>query len=116
MPASCVVMAMLIGGMANGAYPPQEVTKAQIAKKVKLSTCLVETDGSFRQGSAFCVHESGLFLTNEHVVGKATTVNLVLNPGQRDQKSMRLRSSEPTRILIWHCSRPGKPARSPRCL
>jgi uncharacterized protein (TIGR03067 family) len=89
MPGLYLVTALLIGGIVNAAYPPQELTKTQIAKKVKSATCLVEIDGSFRQGSAFCVHESGLFLTNEHVVGKATIVNLVVNPGQRDQKSVR---------------------------
>ena len=50
----------------------QQPTKIQIAKQAKEATCLVELDGTYRQGSAFCLHESGLFLTNEHVIRQAS--------------------------------------------
>lgn len=34
-------------------------------------------------GSAFCIHPSGLFLTNEHVIHPLGEVTLVLNPGDK---------------------------------
>jgi S1-C subfamily serine protease len=96
-------------------------SRTQIAKKGKAATGLVEVKGGLPQfplvayGSAFCIHPSGLFLTNEHVVhprgmpvmrpgavpgleGMAPNgpdagpeITLVLNPGQKIEKSYRAR-------------------------
>jgi hypothetical protein len=46
----------------------QTLTKAEVARIGKAATALVETQAGKVSGSAFCVHPSGLFITNEHVV------------------------------------------------
>ena len=48
----------------------QDPAKTQINKQAKAATALVEVQGGFKQGSAFCIHDSGLFVTNHHVVGR----------------------------------------------
>ncbi|OWK38029.1 S1C family serine protease [Fimbriiglobus ruber] len=60
--------------------------KAEIARRGKGATALVEVKGR-GTGSGFCVHPSGIFVTNEHVGGPAgTPVALVLNSGLKNQK------------------------------
>src|SRR5438067_1829753 len=63
--------------------------RAEIARQAKAATALVEAGK--RQGSAFCLHESGLFLTNEHVVRGATEVQMVLHPGAKKQQIVKAR-------------------------
>ena len=66
------------------------VAKAEIAKRTKPATVLVEAKPRF--GSGFCVHESGLFVTNDHVVKAfkdGDQVTLVLNAGEENQKLLK---------------------------
>jgi hypothetical protein len=97
----------------------EPVSRGQIVKSGKAATALVLVKGDLAgfvngggSASAFCIHPSGLFLTNEHVVrppaflsavqppmvlGGADTgpgrlqarmeITLVLNPGQKTEKS-----------------------------
>ncbi len=65
--------------------------RVEIARKAKAATVLVEVAGGFKHGSAFCVHESGLFLTNEHVVRGAAEVKLILHPGLTNQQIVKAR-------------------------
>jgi WD40 repeat protein len=70
------------------------LSRVEIAKRGKPATALVEVQvpGGFGYGSAFCIHPSGLFLTNFHVVeGALGDVTLVLNSGLKTQKSFRAR-------------------------
>src|SRR6266849_9290282 len=67
----------------------EELTKADLAKLGKAATALVEHKASKAQGSAFCIHASGLFLTNQHVVASAgpnDALSVILDPGQKAQK------------------------------
>ncbi|OWK38030.1 S1C family serine protease [Fimbriiglobus ruber] len=74
----CGTTVALLG--ADDALP-----KAEIAKRGKAATALVEVKGR-GTGSGFCVHPSGIFVTNEHVVGPAgKAVLLVLNSGLKNQ-------------------------------
>ena len=61
-------------------------TRAEIVKVAKPATALVELKPQY--GSAFCLHPSGLFITNEHVVRMAgnSVVTLVLDAGVKTQK------------------------------
>jgi WD40 repeat protein len=69
----------------------KELSKVAVARLGKPATALVEVKGK-GTGSAFCIHPSGLFLTNEHVVrGAAETVTLVLNSGLKTQKVLSAR-------------------------
>ena len=67
-----------------------ELTRAQIAKLGKAATALVEA-GNNAQGTAFCIHPAGFFVTNEHVVRQSVNPTLVLNPGQKNEKVMPAR-------------------------
>jgi WD40 repeat protein len=61
-----------------------------VAKIGKEATALVEVEAGKVSGSAFCIHSSGLFLTNEHVVGReGTEVTLVLGSGLKTQKILK---------------------------
>jgi len=69
----------------------EKLTHVQVARLGKAATALVECDVQFGKshGSAFCIHPSGLFVTNEHVVSGATSVRLVLNPSLKTQKVVK---------------------------
>jgi len=59
--------------LAAGESTP--LSKTEIASLGKRATALVEADRT-TYGSAFCVHPSGLFITNNHVVrGAAARLN-----------------------------------------
>jgi hypothetical protein len=82
-------VAGLIGLLLVGQPAPAEgPSRAKLAKAGKAATALVK--GQFRgaQGSAFCIHPAGIFLTNEHVIQQESNVSLVLNPGLRTVKVM----------------------------
>jgi hypothetical protein len=62
-----------------------------IVRNGKSATALVEVAGR-GYGTAFCVHASGLFVTNEHVAraaGKGGTLTLVLHPGLGEQRLLK---------------------------
>jgi S1-C subfamily serine protease len=69
-----------------------KLTKAEVAKKAKPAVAFVMAKVEIKgrpvtsQGSAFCVHSSGLFVTNAHVVKDSAEIELVVNPSQKDQK------------------------------
>ncbi len=63
------------------AAPAEEVARGKIAKAGKAATAMVVGKLRGVQGSAFCIHPSGVFLTNEHVIREEGAVTLVLNPG-----------------------------------
>ena len=99
------IVALLFSLRWAGASPADEpLARTQLAKLGKAATALVEVKAGPAQGlrqgygSAFCVHRSGLFVTNEHVVhpsgpipslqpGAQGDVTLVLNPSEKTQKS-----------------------------
>ena len=54
----------------------------------KAGTVLVKAKS--KTGSGFCVHPSGLFITNERVIGAdADAVAVVLNASLKDQKVLK---------------------------
>jgi S1-C subfamily serine protease len=67
-----------------------KLSKGEIAKRGKAATAFVEVSKG-GSGTAFCVHPSGLFVTNEHVVGVAggDDVILVLNPSLDNQQILK---------------------------
>jgi len=71
-----------------GAEEP--LAKAAIVKRSK--PAIVFVDAKTGTGSGFCIHESGLFVTNNHVVANvkhAESVTLVLDAGGKDQKVVK---------------------------
>ena len=82
--------------MLCGAASSRAQVKPDIIERGKKATALVGlSNASGWTGTAFCVDKSGLFLTNAHVVQKATkeagTITLVLDIGQDTQRSLRAR-------------------------
>jgi hypothetical protein len=60
--------------------------KSTIARTGKTATALVQGKTQGKQGSAFCIHPSGIFLTNEHVVSQESAFTLFLNGGTKTVK------------------------------
>jgi choice-of-anchor C domain-containing protein len=69
----------------------EPLSRVAVAKIGEAATALVEIKTETGYASAFCVHHSGLFVTNAQVAG--TDVFLVLDPGGKNEKRM------PARIL-----------------
>ncbi len=62
-------------------------SRATLAKAGKAASAFVQAkDGS---GSAFCIHPSGLFLTNHHVIERGGDITLVLNANRKDQRMVK---------------------------
>jgi hypothetical protein len=70
---------LLVGLPAWGEDSP----KGKITRTGKASTALVQGKTFGTQGSAFCIHPTGIFLTNEHVVSRESTFTLFLNGGTK---------------------------------
>jgi S1-C subfamily serine protease len=107
----CTFLAVsVIGSMWGGVIvgDEQKLARNQLARLGKAATALVELGGGrgpqFGQayGSAFCIHPTGLFVTNDHVVhppnpfpgnqqGAEGPITLVVNPGQKEQRSYAAR-------------------------
>lgn len=82
------VLAFILGGgaLAEG----QDVVRAEVAKRIKQSTVLVEAAANKTVGAAFCVSERGYFLTCKTVArGNVDTVKLTVRPGLESQKEYR---------------------------
>jgi S1-C subfamily serine protease len=88
--ASTLAVFLGMTGLVTGA--DDTLSRESIAKRAKVATALLEVKptygGPFQAyGSAFCIHSTGLFVTNEHVVSPgAEFVTLVLNAGLKSQK------------------------------
>ena len=65
-------------------------TKVEIGKRGKAATAFVDVPGR-GSGTAFCVHTSGLFVTNEHVIRGAEKgeIVLVLNPSLPNERVLK---------------------------
>lgn len=66
----------------------EKLAKVEIGKRGKAATAYVDVPerGS---GTAFCIHPSGLFVTNEHVVRGAAEAIVVLNPSLGTEKVVK---------------------------
>ncbi len=83
--AACALL--LLSGIATG-----QDRRAMI-DRCRAATALVDL-GVMGSGSAFCVHERGLFITNWHVVASALDaerLQLVLNPDSADEQIVEAR-------------------------
>ncbi len=74
-----------------------DLTKAEVAKLGKAASVFVLAKTS--SGSGFCVHPSGLFITNAHVVGADGEVTVVLNASLKDQKVLKAKVLRSDRTL-----------------
>src|SRR5262249_31310079 len=99
--------------VARGA---EKLSRQEVARLGKAATAYVHVKlaAGTASGSAFCVHPSGLFVTNQHVIDGATAVTLVLNPGRKDQKvyaaEVRYADAEADLALLRAADATGLPA------
>jgi Trypsin-like peptidase domain len=101
-----LMLSLICQGVNRADEPPR--ARTQLAKLGKAATALVELgDGrgpgvAQGHGSAFCIHDSGLFVTAEHVIHPPSPfpgnqpigdspITLILNPGQVSQKACAAR-------------------------
>lgn len=94
---SPVLLLICVGSL----YAADEtLPREAVAKKAKASTVLVEVKPGPSYGSAFCVHTSGVYLTNEHVVRNGTeNVSLVIDAGQKTQKVVKAKVLRRDKVL-----------------
>ncbi|HUR54965.1 MAG TPA: trypsin-like peptidase domain-containing protein [Gemmataceae bacterium] len=84
-----VALGVALASFALPATAQEKLTKVEIGKRGKAATAFVDVPRG-GTGTAFCVHPSGLFVTNEHVVrGAKEEVILVLNPSVEGQRVLK---------------------------
>ena len=78
--------------MAGSLTAADKPTKVEIGKRGKAATAFVDVP-EHGTGTAFCVHPSGLFVTNEHVIRGAekSDILLVLNPTLPGEQILKAR-------------------------
>jgi S1-C subfamily serine protease len=85
------LLAVLAQVLAIAPAPADPLSRVEVGKLGKSATAFVEVkaNGRTSSGSAFCVHSSGLFITNEHVVrpsGQPGIIRLILDSGLTTQR------------------------------
>jgi hypothetical protein len=89
--AASLAVLLCLMGYSSAADDP--LPREAIARRAKASTALVELKPGY--GSGFCVHSSGLFVTNEHVIRPPfmfrhlNSINVVLDAGLKTQKVLK---------------------------
>lgn len=84
LPTRPTLLVLAIPCLAKAEDP--KLSRAEIARWGMAATALVDVK-RHGTGSTFCVHPSGLFITNHHVIGADDAqVSLVLNSGVADLK------------------------------
>ncbi len=95
---SSLALVVLLALMGQYLTADEGLSRVKISKIGKPGTALVEVKPRNSYGSAFCIHPSGLFITNEHVVHPDGTfapnvplprveITLILNPGLKKEKA-----------------------------
>ena len=77
----------ILAALAAPAAADDGLSRAEISKLGKAATVYIENGRG--SGSGFCVHSSGLFVTNEHVVAGAEVVTVVIDPDLKTQKVVK---------------------------
>jgi hypothetical protein len=93
----------LVGGRGKAPADEGKLTKVEIGKRGKAATAFIHVPGQ-GTGTGFCVHPTGLFVTNEHVVrGAKGDVTVVLDPalaGQRVLKAKVVRADKDADLAL----------------
>jgi hypothetical protein len=85
-----VTLSAALLAVALPASAQEKPTKVEIAKRGKAATAFVDVPKR-GTGTAFCVHPSGLFVTNEHVIRgfEKADLTLVLDPALETQRVLK---------------------------
>jgi hypothetical protein len=91
-PLGRTVLSLGLLVLAFPASAQEKLTKVEIGKRGKAATAFLAVP-RLRTGTAFCVHPSGLFITNEHVIRGAEKEKmiLVLHPSLEGQRVLEAR-------------------------
>lgn len=108
----CIVASAAFMLLLTASSRAQKLSKAEIAKRGKASTALVEVKSTRKGGTAFCVHSDGYFITNAHVIRGAENadITLVLNPSLKDQRILIakvVRSDNALDLALLRTDKPG---------
>jgi hypothetical protein len=114
----CLFFLVALGNADRvGLAADETLSRAEISKIGKPGTALVQVEGG--TGSAFCVHPSGWFVTNEHVVTRwvpwqggtpskeGRQIRLILNAGEKTQRmldAVLVRSSKDPDLALLRVS------------
>jgi S1-C subfamily serine protease len=103
----CLLLSLLSFGPC--AVAADQPSRQELSKLGKSATAFVEvkTPGLIGSGTAFCIHPSGLFVTNDHVINLPRgggNISLVLHAGEKDQRLLQAtvvrQSKEPDLALL----------------
>jgi S1-C subfamily serine protease len=85
--SASAVFAACLGLLSARSDEPPDLPRGEIAKRGREATAFLEV-GPGRSATAFCVHPSGLFVTNDHVVQNQSGggIKIVVNSGTLEQK------------------------------
>ncbi len=104
-----------LGLVPSRADDSPDLPQAEIARRGKEATAFLELNTG-RSATAFCVHPSGLFVTNNHVFQQAEpgAIQLVLNAGTLEQRVFKAniirRDKEADLVLLGVDQAKGLPA------
>jgi S1-C subfamily serine protease len=84
-----LTVGLLVFGVSS-AISADKPTRVEIGKQGKAATAFADVPGR-GTGTAFCVHPSGLFVTNEHVIRSAekAEITLVLDPSLPTERVLK---------------------------
>src|SRR5436309_1932650 len=110
-----LVAPLMLLGLAWSSPAAQPLPKAEVVKRGKAATALLQIQGSgptqspgrlaprySAHATAFCVHPSGLFLTSNHVLqqmGENPEITLVLDTGLRTQRALKAKVARADQAL-----------------
>src|SRR3954453_19804266 len=84
--AFAAVLVACLGRHVAGADGPPDLPRGESAKQGREATAFLEA-GPGQSATAFCIHPSGLFVTNDHAIGNAQgNLKLVVHAGTLEQK------------------------------
>ena len=100
--AVCLVFAAWSGSVALGADAAPDLPRGEIARRGREATAFLEV-GPGRSATAFCIHPSGLFVTNDHVLqgqrqGPGGGLKVVINSGTLEQKVLAAKVVQRDRV------------------
>lgn len=80
-------LTLLVLGQSHGFSADEPPARVEVTKLGKACTAMVKREDIIAYGSAFCVHPSGLFLTNDHVA--QGSFSIILNAGLKEEKKYK---------------------------
>lgn len=110
MPRTVLAGILLIGMIARAASAEMSAAAVQQGKKATALVEILSGGKPISYGSAFCLDDTGIFVTNAHVADGTNDVNLVIDPGEKAQAVIAakvLRADKTLDLAILQAKQPG---------